>query len=187
MSKISMVRYRARTSEALEDNRAVLNDGCSRRDLPADDPGARLMTDTSTEEFDPQQLAEHHVAVWNETDPARRHAMIRELWSADATHVLQAPLEIRRAAERLGFRLTRLQARGHQALDERVARAHEEFVAPGTFTFRSRPNAGRLHDTVKFNWEMVPRDGSAITGVGLEILQLGPDGRIVHDYQFIEG
>ena len=68
-----------------------------------------------------------------------------------------------------------------------MARAHEEFVAPGTFTFRSRRNADRLHDTVKFNWEMVPRDGSAAAGFGLEILELGPDGRIVYDYQFIEG
>ena len=145
------------------------------------------MTTTMADPFDPQQFSEDYVAAWNETDPGRRHTMIRQLWSADAIHVLQAPLELRRAAERLGFELTALEARGYPALDVRVARAHEEFVAPGTFTFRSRRNADRLHDTVKFNWEMVPRDGSAAAGVGLEILELGPDGRIVHDYQFIEG
>jgi hypothetical protein len=34
---------------------------------------------------------------------------------------------------------------------------------------------------------MVPRDGAEVVGVGLEILVLGPDGRIVSDYQFIDG
>lgn len=57
----------------------------------------------------------------------------------------------------------------------------------GTFVFRSRGNTDRLHDVVKFNWEMAPRDGGEVAGVGLEILMLGPDGRIVSDYQFIEG
>jgi len=39
---------------------------------------------------------------------------------------------------------------------------------------------------VKFNWEMVPADGGETAAVGLEILVLGPDGRIEADYQFIE-
>jgi hypothetical protein len=68
-----------------------------------------------------------------------------------------------------------------------VARAYQEFVAPGTFVFRSRGDADRLRDVVKFRWEMVPRDGGAAAGAGLEILVLGADGRIVGDYQFIEG
>jgi hypothetical protein len=44
----------------------------------------------------------------------------------------------------------------------------------------------RLHDVVKFNWEMVPRGGGAVAGVGLEVLVLDDDGRIRIDYQFIE-
>ncbi|MYQ79422.1 MULTISPECIES: hypothetical protein [unclassified Streptomyces] len=44
-----------------------------------------------------------------------------------------------------------------------------------------------IRDVVKFNWEMAPRDGGEVAGVGLEVLVLGPDGRIVSDYQFIEG
>ena len=39
---------------------------------------------------------------------------------------------------------------------------------------------------VKFNWEMVPADGGEAAATGLEILILGPDGRIEADYQFIE-
>ena len=136
---------------------------------------------------DVRDLTDRYVAVWNEPDAERRRTAIRELWSADAVHVLQPPEEILRTAEGLGFARPVLEARGHHALEFRVTRAYEEFVAPGTFVFRSRGNADRLHDVVKFNWEMAPRDGGEAAGVGLEILVLGPDGRIVSDYQFIEG
>ncbi|OKJ76602.1 hypothetical protein [Streptomyces sp. CB02460] len=137
--------------------------------------------------IDVHELTDRYVAVWNEPDAERRRAAVRELWSADAVHVLRPPQEIREAAEGLGFDRLLLEARGHEALDVRVTRAHEEFVAPGTFVFRSRGNADRLHDVVKFTWEMAPRDGGEAAGVGLEVLVLGPDGRIVSDYQFIEG
>jgi hypothetical protein len=138
-------------------------------------------------DIDIHHLTDRYVAVWNEPDAERRRAAVRELWAEDAVHVLEPPQEIRHTAEGLGFDRLVLEARGHRALEFRVARAYEEFVAPGTFVFRSRGNAGRLHDVVKFSWEMAPRDGGEVAGVGLEILVLGPDGRIVSDYQFIEG
>lgn len=138
-------------------------------------------------DIDIHDLTDRYVAVWNEPDPERRRAMIHELWSADAVHVLQPPKELLQTAEGLGFNRLVLEARGHDALEYRVTRAYEEFVAPGTFVFRSRHNTDRLHDIVKFNWEMAPQDGGEIAGVGLEILILDPDGRIISDYQFIEG
>ncbi|MFE6979179.1 hypothetical protein [Streptomyces sp. NPDC057682] len=141
-------------------------------------------TDTGT---DTDELAERYVAVWNEPDAERRRAAVRALWAADAVHLLQPPEEMRRSAETLGFDRLVLEARGHRALDFRVTRAHEEFVAPGTYVFRSCGDADRLDDVVKFTWEMVARDGGGVVGAGLEILVLGPDGRIVRDHQFIEG
>ncbi|MEU8344346.1 hypothetical protein AB0C74_21820 [Spirillospora sp. NPDC048832] len=138
-------------------------------------------------DIDPRDLTDRYTAVWGEPDPERRRAAIQELWSADAVHVLQAPQEMRQAAEGLGFARLALEARGHDALELRVTRAYEEFVAPGTFVFRSRGDADRLHDVVKFHWEMVPCAGGDVAGAGLEILILGADGRIVRDYQFIEG
>ncbi|MFF4894311.1 hypothetical protein [Micromonospora chersina] len=138
-------------------------------------------------DIDLQDLTDRYAAVWGEPDPERRRAAIRELWSADAVHALQPPQEMRQAAEGLGFDRLVLEARGHDALELRVTRAYEEFVAPGTFVFRSRGDAERLHDVVKFHWEMAPRAGGDVAGVGLEILILGADGRIVRDYQFIEG
>jgi hypothetical protein len=138
-------------------------------------------------DIDVHNLTDRYVALWNEPDAERRRTAIRELWSFDAVHVLKPPKEILQTAEGLGFDRLVLEARGHHALEFRVTRAYEEFVAPGTFVFRSRGNADRLRDVVKFHWEMAPRGGGEVAGVGLEILVLGPDGRIVSDYQFIEG
>jgi hypothetical protein len=82
-------------------------------------------------ETDAQQLTDRYVAMWNEADAERRRTAIRELWSADAVHVLRPPQEIRQTATGLGFPELLLEARGHEALEYRVTRAYEEFVAPG--------------------------------------------------------
>ena len=136
--------------------------------------------------LDVKDLTSRYVAAWNEPDPARRRQAIRELWAEDGIHVLQPPAEFRQAAAGLGFTSAALEARGHDELEVRVTRAYEDFVAPGQFTFRPRDNADALRDVVKFSWEMVPADGGEAAATGLEILILGPDGRIEADYQFIE-
>lgn len=137
-------------------------------------------------DLDLQQLIDRYVAVWGEPDPGRRRAAVRDLFAVGAVHVLQPPQEMREAAAGLGFDRLVLEARGHDALETRVRRAYEEFVAPGTYVFRSRGDADRLHDIVKFHWEMVPAAGGEPAGVGLEVLVLDGDGRIAGDYQFIE-
>ena len=131
-------------------------------------------------------LADRYVAVWNEPDPAARRAGVRALWSADASHTIQPPQEIGAAAAALGVAVD-LEARGHAALEERVAKSHDEFVARGGFVFRPAGDATRLRDMVKLRWEMVPRAGGDVAATGLQILLLDPDdGRIRLDYQFIE-
>jgi hypothetical protein len=138
-------------------------------------------------DVDPRELVRRYVAVWHEPDAELRRKAIQDLWAEDGTHILQPPREIRQAAAGLGFPFAALQACGHDALEVRVTRAYQEFVAPGTYTFRSRDNADRLGSIVKFNWEMVPAEGGEAAGAGLEILVLDEDGRIRADYQFIEG
>ncbi|GLW98832.1 hypothetical protein [Microtetraspora sp. NBRC 16547] len=133
-----------------------------------------------------KELVGRYVAVWNEPDAELRRKAIAELWTEDGVQILQPPQEIRETAAALGLTPI-LEARGHEALDVRVTRSYEEFIAPGEFFFRPRDNADRLADVVKFNWEMVPTGGGEPAGVGLEILVLGEDGRIRTDYQFIEG
>ncbi|WP_440072351.1 hypothetical protein [Streptosporangium sp. OZ121] len=136
--------------------------------------------------IDVEDLVGRYVAVWNEPDAELRRKAVAELWTEDGVQILQPPQEIRESAAVLGLTPV-LEARGHEALEVRVARSYEEFIAPGKFFFRRRDNADRLADVVKFNWEMVPAGGGEPVGVGLEILVLGGDGRIRTDYQFIEG
>jgi hypothetical protein len=136
---------------------------------------------------DPRELVRRYVAVWHEPDAELRRKAIRELWAEDGAHILQPPQEIRQAAAGLGFPSTTLRARGHDALEVRVTRTYQDFVAPGTYTFQAQDNADRLGNVVKFNWEMVPAGGGEAAGAGLEILLLDEDGRITTDYQFIEG
>jgi hypothetical protein len=133
---------------------------------------------------DPQHLTDRYVSIWNEPDSDARNRTIRELWTEDGAHVLQPPEEMRATAATLGME-PKLEIRGHRALEARVARSHEEFVASGQFTFRSQGDATRIGDVVKFHWEAIDADGR-VAGVGLDFLVLDDDGRIRVDYQFIE-
>jgi hypothetical protein len=110
--------------------------------------------------MEPNELADRYVALWNEPDRDRRSQTVAELWTEDGAHILQPPQEVREIAARPGIGLAaRLEARGHAALEARAASAYEEFIAAGRFTFRRRDNVQRLADVVKFNWEMVSKDG----------------------------
>jgi hypothetical protein len=132
--------------------------------------------------FDPQDLAARYIALWIEPDSRLRRETIHRLWAEDGTHILQPPVEIREAAAELGFGSTVLEARGHDAVETRVTRSFERFVASGQFTFRAGDNAVRLHDIVKFSWETVSVDDGKVAGGGLEILVLDEDHRIKTDY-----
>jgi hypothetical protein len=93
-------------------------------------------------------------------------------------------VEIREAAAALGFDSTILEACGYGALEARVTRSYERFVAPGQYTFRPRDDAVRLRNVVKFSWETVSTDGGEVVSGGLEVLVLDDDGRIKTDYIF---
>ena len=116
--------------------------------------------------------------------PAVIRPNVTELWSDDGEHILQPPHEIRDVAA--GLSITAVLEPVATA-SSRTGRAHayREFIAPGTYSFRSRGDVDALRNVVKFHWEMVDSDG-AVQAVGLEFLVLGPDGRIRADYQFIE-
>jgi hypothetical protein len=133
-----------------------------------------------------QAFAERYVGLWNETSPETRRTLIRELWSEQGEHVLQPPVEMREMARRLGFAEPRLELRGHPALEARVKRAYEDFVAGGQYVFRAQHNAERLRDHIKFNWEMVSTNDGTVAAVGLNILVLDDQDRIRLDCAFIE-
>lgn len=129
-------------------------------------------------------LLDRYSAIWNEPSAEHRRAMVSELWTEDAVHVFQPPQEVLDAAAALNV-IGIFQARGHSELEQRVARAYEEFVGPGEYSFRRAGEPKRVADAVRFAWEMVAADGT-VAATGLEFALLAADGRIRLDYQFIE-
>lgn len=115
------------------------------------------------------QLVERYVAVWNERDAGRRRRAIAELWAEDGAHYTNSA-----------------EARGHDAIAARIAGAHQRLVQNGGYIFKPIDNVDSHHDTVKFNWLMIPAAGGDVSAVGFDFFVLGKDGRIQADYQFIE-
>ncbi|NDU73802.1 hypothetical protein GWI34_14315 [Actinomadura sp. DSM 109109] len=137
--------------------------------------------------IDVQQVADRYLAQWNEPDPEARSALVREMWAPDAVHVLVNPPEaVREAAAALAVPAPPLEVHGHRALEERVARAYEMFVAPGehVFAFAEEPRA-LLPNVVGVRWSMVTAEGGETVGGGLDVLYLDGDGRIRTDHQFV--
>ncbi|MGW6915991.1 hypothetical protein ACWGB8_19565 [Kitasatospora sp. NPDC054939] len=135
-------------------------------------------------DIDPRALADRYAALWNEPDAGVRRKAIEALWAEDGVHLLQPPEDIRERAAGLGFDRSVLEARGYAALEVRVARAYEEFVAPGEYVFRAVGEAVLLRDVLAFGWEMARTADGEVVGGGREFVVLDGDGRIRADYQF---
>ncbi|MGJ7611993.1 MULTISPECIES: hypothetical protein [unclassified Variovorax] len=114
------------------------------------------------------ELADRYIALWNLSDAGARRDAIASLWVPQGEHHVRT-----------------LQAKGYEALDQRVTSSHEKNVRDAGFVFRATGDAQLLRDTVMFHWQMVPAAGGPVAAVGLEFLQLAEDGRIAIDYQFI--
>lgn len=118
--------------------------------------------------IDAQHLADRYVALWNEPDPSARRDAIARLWLPDGVHYVRT-----------------LEARGYEALEQRVTGSHDKNVRLGGFVFRAVRNAQALREVVTFNWEMIRPTSGEVVAVGLEFLHVDADGLIVGDYQFI--
>jgi hypothetical protein len=138
-------------------------------------------------ELDVQAVADGYVAQWNEPDPAARHKRVRELWADDALHVLvNPPQAVRDAAANLAVPAPSLEVRGFDALEARVARAYEMFVAAGEHHFVADGDAVLLKPRViGVRWSMVTATGGETVGGGLDVLALDDDGRIRTDHQYV--
>jgi hypothetical protein len=138
--------------------------------------------------LDVQTVTDRYIAQWNEPDPAARHKLIRELWSDDAVHVLvNPPQAVRDAAADLAVPAPSLEVRGFDALDARVTRAYQMFVAAGEHHFAADGDAVLLLPRViGLRWSMVATGTGETVGGGLEVLALDDDGRIRTDHQFID-
>jgi hypothetical protein len=115
-----------------------------------------------------QELANRYVALWNETDSKRRLDLIKAFFAPDGVHYVRT-----------------LEARGYDALEQRVKGSHEKNVRDGGNRFRARHDAQLLRDMITFHWEMIPNIGDGVLAVGLEVIVVGCEGRVQKDYQFV--
>jgi hypothetical protein len=110
-------------------------------------------------------LAERYIAIWNETDPAKRRASIDDLWAPDARYV--DPLAV---------------AEGRDAIDATIAAVQGQF--PG-MTFRLAGPVDGHHNQARFTWELGP-DGVEAPIVGFDVATTDGDGRISQVLGFLD-
>src|SRR5687768_5998772 len=97
-----------------------------------------------------------YLAAWNETDPARRAALVERAWVPEGTY--EDPM---------------LEATGHGGISEMAANVQATY--PG-HTFRRTTGIDGHHDVVRFGWELTAPDGSVFVA-GVDVGELAPDGR----------
>jgi hypothetical protein len=90
------------------------------------------------------QLIDGYIAMWNETDDARRRDLIERTWTPTGGYV--DPL---------------MRADGYAELDGMVQAVHARF--PG-LQFRRTGDIDAHNDRVRFAWELGPPDGPGLAG-----------------------
>lgn len=90
----------------------------------------------NTAALDAAGIAHDYIAVWNETDPARRRRLLEAGWQADASYV--DPMA---------------QARGLDAIDALVGAVQQRY--PG-FRFRLKGRADAHGEHLRFAWTLGP-------------------------------
>jgi hypothetical protein len=88
------------------------------------------------------KLAEDYIALWNETDAARRRALLAATWTPDAMYL--DPL---------------MKGAGQGEIDALIAGVQQRFP---TFRFTLLGAADGHSDVVRFSWALGPQDGDAI-------------------------
>lgn len=98
-----------------------------------------------------------YLAMWNETDAARRAEHIGSAWAKDGRYV--DPMS---------------EAEGHAALDEMVQGVQARF--PG-HRFRRVSGVDAHHTELRFGWELAAPDGAVVVA-GIDVGELAPDGKL---------
>lgn len=90
----------------------------------------------NTVAHDPVAIVQRYIAVWNETDPARRAALLEAGWTANASYV--DPMA---------------QVSGHEQISALVGAVHQRY--PG-FRFNLFGTADAHGDNLRFSWTLGP-------------------------------
>jgi hypothetical protein len=97
-----------------------------------------------------EQLVDQYLAVWNESDPDARRALIARTWTKDGTYL--DPL---------------LEGEGHADIDATIGGAQPQF--PG-LRFRRTSDVDAHHDVVRFSWALGPEEDAALSGVDFGVV-----------------
>ncbi|MER5454375.1 nuclear transport factor 2 family protein [Micromonospora sp. NPDC002389] len=111
------------------------------------------------------ELVERYLAIWNETDPARRRREIDDLFAAEGRYV--DPLVV---------------AEGRDAVDATIAAVQDRF--PG-MTFRTVGPVDGHHQQVRFAWELGP-EGVEAPIAGFDVATVDDDGRLTQVLGFLD-
>ena len=98
-----------------------------------------------------------YLAMWNETDLARRAQLVARAWAGDGRYV--DPM---------------LEAEGHEALSAMVTGVQAKFP---NHRFRRVSGVDVHHEELRFGWELTGPDGAVVVA-GLDVGALAPDGRL---------
>jgi hypothetical protein len=104
----------------------------------------------------PVEFAEQYLAVWNETNAAKRHALIEAAFCSDATY--QDPI---------------MQGAGHQGIDAMIGNAQSQF-AGYRFDMAGAPDGHNA--VVRFSWTLA-LPGNAPVARGTDVATIA-EGRM---------
>lgn len=90
------------------------------------------------------ELIDRYIAIWNETDPASRRALITQTWEENGVYC--DPL---------------MEAEGHDGISRMSEAVQQQF--PG-LEFRRNGDVDRHHDCLRFRWELGPVGDPAVAG-----------------------
>jgi hypothetical protein len=98
-----------------------------------------------------------YLAAWTEPDPARRTALVAQVWAGDG-RLIDPPLT----------------AEAHDGISAMMAALQGQF--PG-HTFRRASGIDEHHGQFRFAWELVGPDGAAALS-GIDVGEIGADGKL---------
>lgn len=110
-------------------------------------------------------IVDRYLAIWNETDGARRRALIAKTWAENADYL--DPV---------------MRGAGHAGIDAMIAAAQAQFKG---FVFRPLGEPDAHNDRLRFRWTAGPKDGPTVID-GTDVATLAPDGRLAAVCGFLD-
>lgn len=113
----------------------------------------------------PKTIADRYISLWNESDPARRRAIMAEAWTPAGRYV--DPL---------------MSGEGREGVAAMIEAARAQF--PGhSFALRGEPDGYGNH--VRFSWSLAPDAGPPVA-FGTDVAVLDADERIESVIGFLD-